>query len=359
MAVIQKNGTWWIDCYLNGRRVRRKVGPDQKTAKTVERDLQVKAAQGKWLGIEQVKRISFTDLCKEFIKKQAGKAPNTLIRYKQNIRLHLQPALGNVNLGDLRAKQIEDYVQSRAQVAKPNTVNTELQQIKTMMNCGVRWGYLHESPARGIKGIRVAEKEPPCITREQVAALLEECQGWFHTFVAISLNTGLRLGETLALEWEDVDLRNGVIKVRSDEEFTTKSKRNRTVSVSAFLREVLSKAPRSVRDGKKCPHVIFTRNGKPPHHRIAQREFKKALERAGLPHFRVHDMRHTFGTTLAANGVGVRDIMAMMGHSDIKTTMIYLHASPDRMARAVENLGLDGSIPEDSGADRSLFGHSG
>ena len=54
-------------------------------------------------------------------------------------------------------------------------------------------------------------------------------------------------------------------------------------------------------------------------------------------------MRHTYGTTLAANGVDVVTIQKLMGHTDIKTAMRYLHAAPDRMKWAVENLGLDGS----------------
>ena len=54
-------------------------------------------------------------------------------------------------------------------------------------------------------------------------------------------------------------------------------------------------------------------------------------------------MRHTFGTTLAVKGVEVRTIMELMGHRDLKTTMKYLYAVPDRMKRAGENLGLDGT----------------
>ena len=63
--------------------------------------------------------------------------------------------------------------------------------------------------------------------------------------------------------------------------------------------------------------------------------------------FRIHNMRHTFGTTLAANGVDVRTIQELMGHSDMKTTMIYLHAAPNRMSNALECLGLDGSTEEE------------
>jgi len=355
MAVFKKNGTWWVDCYLNGSRVRRKVSQDKRTAELVEADLKVKAAQGKWLGIEHVKQVSFTALCEEFSEKQAGKAPNTLIRYEQNIRLHLKPAFGKVRLSSMITKHIEDYVQARAKVAKPNTVNTELDQIKAMLNAAVRWGYLRTSPAKGVRKIRVVQQEKPFMTPEQVSALLAECKGWLHTFCSVGLNTGMRLGEILSLEWEDVDFENGVIKIRSDEEFTTKSGRNRVIPFNDYLEGVLRKAPRHI----TCPSVVITRNGSPPNQRFAQKEFRQAVERAGLPHFTVHDMRHTFGTTLAANGVGVRDLMALLGHSDIKTTMVYLHASPDRMAGAVQNLQLDGSIPVNSEANRSIFGHQG
>ena len=73
--------------------------------------------------------------------------------------------------------------------------------------------------------------------------------------------------------------------------------------------------------------------------------------------FRIHDMRHTFGTTLAANGIDVRTIMELMGHTDIKTTMIYLHAAPSRMRGAVETLHLDGTTQEEVEEEEREKGH--
>ena len=180
------------------------------------------------------------------------------------------------------------------------------------------------------------------MTPEQVAALLAECRGWLHTFVVIALNTGLRVSEVLSLTWEDVDFEKSVIKVRNDGDFTTKSGENREVPVNAFLDSVLKKAPRGIAD----PHIILTSKGTRPDRRLVYKHFKRALPQAGLPgSFRIHDMRHTFGTTLAAKGEDVRTIQELMGHKDLKTTMIYLHAAPNRMRAAVENLGLDGSKP--------------
>ena len=81
MGVFKKNGNWWIDCYLNGRRIRRRIGPDKRTAQLAEKDLKVRAARGEWFGIEQVKRITFEALCREFLSKQEGKAENTVLAY--------------------------------------------------------------------------------------------------------------------------------------------------------------------------------------------------------------------------------------------------------------------------------------
>ena len=68
-----------------------------------------------------------------------------------------------------------------------------------------------------------------------------------------------------------------------------------------------------------------------------------------MPPVKPHDLRHTYGTTLAANGVDVVTIQKLMGHTDIKTTMRYLHAAPDRMKWAVETSGLDGTVEDKEG----------
>ena len=59
MAVFEKNGAWWIDTYVKGKRVRRKIGPDKKTAELVEQDLKIKEAKGEYLGIVEARRIRF------------------------------------------------------------------------------------------------------------------------------------------------------------------------------------------------------------------------------------------------------------------------------------------------------------
>jgi site-specific recombinase XerC len=183
MAVFKKNGNWWIDCYLNGRRVRRKVGPDKRTAQLVEKDLKVKAAKGEWLGIRKAKQITFAAFCKEFLSKQAGKAQNTIRNYEMNSRVHFIPMFGDFRLSEIRQRHIEDFKQERAKVVKHSSVNLELVLLGSILNAAVRWGYLKENPAKAVKPIRVAESEPKYLTRDQIAELYPACDDWLYTFV--------------------------------------------------------------------------------------------------------------------------------------------------------------------------------
>ena len=340
MAVFKKNGNWWIDTYVNGRRVRRKIGPNKRTAELAEQDLKVRAARGEWLGIEHTKRVKLSKYCQDFLGRLTGRAPNTVTNYEVACRVHFIPAFGDQFLSDIRPKHIEDYQQGRAKEAKFSTVNQELVLLSAIFKSAVTRGYVKENPVKQVKPLRLPEKEPPFMTREQVAKLYGASKDWLYTFVAIALNTGLRVSEVCSLRWKDIEVSNRVIKVRNSETFTTKSKRNRILPINAFLVSVLKKAPRHI----KNPHVIFTSEGGGLIPQSVNQRFTRLLKTAGLPHFRVHDLRHTFGTTLAADGVDVVTIQKLMGHSDIKTTMRYLHAAPDRMQWAVENLQLDGTI---------------
>ena len=262
-------------------------------------------------------------------------------------RLHFNPFFGDRHLQEIRPKHIDDYKLQRAQVVKHSTVNLELVLLRSILNAAVTQGYLRENPAKAVSPIRIPEKEPRYLTRDQVSRLYPECKGWLYTYLAISLNTGLRIGEVCSLTWQDVDFRHRVIKVRCDQDFTTKGKRDRVAPLNDFLYDVLRKAPRHIQK----PYILFTREDKSLKPESVRQRFTRAVKRAKLPHFSPHHLRHTFGTWLAADGVDLVTIKNLMGHQDIKTTMKYLHAAPHRMEWAVENLHLDGQTQAE--VDRS------
>jgi len=145
---------------------------------------------------------------------------------------------------------------------------------------------------------------------------------------------GLRQGELLALRWRDIDWAAQKLRVsggmRNGKRRTPKSTQSsRAVPMADRVGgalDVLYKASAYQADDDLVfghPHT-----GRPLDRSQVTKRFKRALTRAGVREVRFHDLRHTFGTRMAATGVPIRSLQAWMGHADIKTTMIYTHYAP-------------------------------
>jgi integrase len=169
------------------------------------------------------------------------------------------------------------------------------------------------------------------------------------TFAALGLNTGMRIGEIVNLTWADVDLPRRVIKVRPKSEgegvraWRIKTGEIRDIPVNDFLADVLARHPRHI----TSPYVLHHADGTPLNTQNIRAGMLKARRWAKLSRTNPHLLRHTFGTTLAAAGVDLDTIRRLMGHTDIKMTMRYLHAAPDRMKGAVDRLPFGRSIAQD------------
>jgi integrase len=155
--------------------------------------------------------------------------------------------------------------------------------------------------------------------------------------------TGMRQGELFGLRWRDVDWSARRIRVRRNyvrgEFGTPKSKRSsRSVPLASRVAtelELLSKESQWTRDDD----LVFAHpeTGKPIDRSKLLKRFKAALRRADVRAVRFHDLRHTFGTRMAAQGVPMRVLQELMGHRDFKTTLIYADYAPsEREAEWVE-----------------------
>jgi integrase len=152
-----------------------------------------------------------------------------------------------------------------------------------------------------------------------------------------SSKTGIRQGELIALPWLDVDWVARRIRVadnfprgRTDQAETPKSHEGRSVPMAD---SVASELERHFQRSRFCGNsdLVFghPQTGKPLDPSKLRKRFVEALQRAGVGQITFHELRHTFGTQLAAAGVPLRTIQEWMGHADAKTTEIYRHYSPD------------------------------
>ena len=278
-----------------------------------------------------------------YIEHDRKRKPSTVEGYASIVRPQLLPTFGAMAIESITPAAIERWLASLEQASSSRTKSLVL---------------LHGifQRARKVWGLAVnpvADVEKPPLERsgdievfspEEVWALVRaagsERDGALYLTAAF---TGLRMGELLALRWRDVDWSARRIRVRRNfvrgEFGTPKSKRSsRRVPLASRVAtelELLSQESR----WKGDDDLVFAHpeTGRPIDRSKLLKRFKAALRRADVRAVRFHDLRHTFGTRMAAQGMPMRVLQELMGHRDFKTTLIYADYAPsEREAEWVE-----------------------
>ncbi|MSS71468.1 MAG: site-specific integrase [Candidatus Latescibacteria bacterium] len=342
MGVFKRKGNWWIDTYVNGRRIRRKVCPDKRTAELALKNIEVRAAKEDWLEYEEIKPLKFEAFSRDYLKYvETNLSPGRYRVAESAVRVNLVPFFGRYNLKEITPQVVEEFkTEQGRKKLKASSINSLLAVLRAMLNLAVKWKHLRVSPFKQIKTLKVDTTEPPHLSVEEADRILEAYREDrdLYTFTAIGLSTGMRVGEIVNLTWSDVDLSRRVVKVRPKTEaegvrtWRVKTGDLRDIPINDFLADVLARHPRHI----SCPYVLYRQDGT-PHTEQGIRDRMEKADAEGV-HVNPHLLRHTFGTTLAAAGVDLDTIRHLMGHTDIKMTMRYLHAAPDRLKGAVENL---------------------
>lgn len=156
--------------------------------------------------------------------------------------------------------------------------------------------------------------------------------------VLLSLNTGLRRGELLALEWKSVDLERKTITV---EGFNAKSNQTRHVPLNTEALDVLTRWKAQNVENQVFPFTTF------------KKSWGGLLKRAKIANFRWHDMRHDFASRLASKGIPLNTIRELLGHQSLTMTLRYAHLQPGQKVDAVATL-----VDQNCGSKPDVDGHS-
>lgn len=287
---------------------------------------------------------------------RSNNKPSTVYAKEWILEKHLVPALGHLRLDEIGPAEIEAYkaktlegglVRAHARARKSPTsrvgaarksLNNHLAVLRKLLNLAAEWGIIEHAPK--VRGIVVPPPEFVFLTFDETGRFLRSASPEWKPFLVTALKTGLRVGELLALRWEDVDLVAGRIVVRrnlcaaSGTEGTPKGGRTREVPLSDEAVAVL-KAHRHL----KGPHVFCEADGKRLTHSRVKDVVPATCRKAGLAkRLTTHDLRHTFASHLAMRGVALKAIQELLGHATIDMTMRYAHLSPDVRRDAVRLL---------------------
>lgn len=247
------------------------------------------------------------------------------------LEANLKPFFGRSKLNDITPLQIEKYRTKRLEkgVTK-STVNRELALMKKMFNLAIDWNFIEENPVSKIKFF--SEKDTlkeRILSREEEDRLLETSIAHLKSILIVALNTGMRLGEILSLNWGQVDFEKKMIRVEK-----TKSGEIRYINMNTTLKEELKR----IRAEGESTVYTFTnsKTGKP--FTTVKTAFKAACRRAGIKGLRFHDLRHTFASRLVESGVDLITVRDLLGHSTVKVTERYTHPNHSIKKEAVEHL---------------------
>ena len=243
-----------------------------------------------------------------------------------------------------RVERIESKEQPKGLSAK--TVRNINQVISSAMDLAVAQKIIPANPTNACELPKVEHQEMQTIPAEQLQAFLEEASATgVYEMYYIELATGLRRGELLGLKWQDIDWKNGIIKVRRQVarvdghivEAPLKTKNSyRAVSISPQAIEVLQEQKRKTND----TYVFPSPNGGPISPDSVNNMLKRVLERAGIPKVRFHDLRHTFATIALQNGVDIKTVSGMLGHFSAGFTLdTYAHVTTSAQKEAAQTMG--------------------
>ena len=325
MAIFKKDGAWYIDYYVNGRRRRERIGSSRKLAEAVLGKRKVQIAEGKFLDVSGRAKIKFESLTAEYL--EFSKINKRSWRRDQVSIKNLKAVFGGRYLSEIAPLKIEHYKAKRKDEVTPASVNRELACLKHMFTKAVEWGMARENPARKVKLFRENNARLRYLTPEEAKRLIDAATPHLKPILIVALNTGMRKGEILKLKWEDIHWKRGVILLTD-----TKNSQWREVPMNGVLTETL----RDMMKRSDSPYVFMSWTGKP--FTEVRKSFESASRVAGIEDFRFHDLRHTFASQSVMAGVDLTTVGEILGHKSIAMTMRYSHLSPLHKKQAVEKL---------------------
>jgi integrase len=293
-----------------------------------------------------------------------GIASKTHKGYADTLDRHILPAFGSFKLRALHRRHIKDLLaRKRAGGLAKNSVRLIRATLSVLLSDAVDDGILLANPAQGIT--RRGRKGPDTITQAErqrkirpmtvnqlemflARAKAEGSRREWTLFMTLA-DAGLRPGEALALRWEDFDEVGRALNIEravSDREVKpTKSEARRRVDLTPRLTETLAQWQSAgelsalTAGTEPSPWMFPTSTGTLIEGVAVGKRFRLVLRKAGLPRFRLYDLRHTYATHLLAEGAPITYVAAQLGHAKATTTLAhYAHWIPQDNKGWVERL---------------------
>lgn len=342
MFLTKRNGIWYLwYTDVNGKRRKKSTGTGRKSEAI--KYLAAFKPNPKSPAVSKITLSSFRD---EYTKYSKGAHTNKTTNHYRTAFNEFIRITGDISIMSITVRHVESFIAIKKHEASAWTAAKYHSALSTAFKTAIRWELIPENVFTRVKKPRIAEVRPAFFSREQFNELISVIDVREIRDIAIfGVCTGMRLGEIIALRWQDVDSVRRVINVLNYGNFTTKTKKSRTIPMSKYLCRLVD-----LRRGIVPPMVIgltrtdrvFHDRGKPWREEKLSGKFKKYVRKAGLPEdLKFHSLRHTFASWLVQSGVSLYEVSRLLGHSTVKMSEKYAHLQTDKMHDTVDKITIN------------------
>lgn len=263
----------------------------------------------------------------------------------KNCKTHLYPTFGHVDIQDLKAVHIRDWIKKLT--CKKKTINNILTPLRAIIEQSLVDDYIHHNPMHKVVITKIIKKEATKsdfvvdpFDKKEINLILEKAEGQIKNLYQFAFFTGLRPSELIGLRWSDVDWAHGCVRV----EETIVDKQTKGPKTVAGYRDVslLPPALKALRDQKQ---FTFLENGRVFHNPATRRPWETSqqlrrtawtplLRRAGVRYRNPYQTRHTYASMMISKGELLMWLSQQMGHADAQVTLKrYARWMPDANAK--------------------------
>ncbi|TAN46581.1 MAG: site-specific integrase [Rhodospirillales bacterium] len=232
-----------------------------------------------------------------------------------------EPDLCRYALSNLRTHHIEDYRDRRLDAVAPGSICREINLLHAVLESVRRRVGLIDNPVSHVRRPKVNDERDVRLSADEEVQLLAALDAtrnpWIKPFVIVALETAMRRGELLSLQWEHVDLAQQTAHLPE-----TKNGKGRTVPLSSRAVKTLEALPRSI-GGAVFPVSLDS----------FKHAWTRARDRAGLHHFHFHDLRHEATSRLAERGWNILELASVTGHQDLQMLKRYTNLRAADLAK--------------------------
>lgn len=284
--------------------------------------------------------------------KQDKLKQSTLARYAYMLEHYILPAFGAILICQLTANQISDFL---LRLQKGGLSGKSARDVGVLLKSILRYSAKKldcTSPGLAVELPAYRRKQIDIFYPDEIQRLAQKIMDKPTTAgigILLTLNTGLRLGELCALQYKDIDLRNGVIHITKTVQRIRSGDRTclmvlppksdsarRTIPLPGDMAALLKKIIQSHPNGE---NYLLTGKSAPMEPRTMQYQYRTLLKAAGIPYRNFHVLRHTYASRCVERGVDVKSLSEMLGHADVRTTLqVYVHSSLEHKMRVIQSI---------------------